>query len=292
MSRVFILDFSGKLRWMVEMDAEELFRKIPHYDGVHKLPPKGGTVRTARFEKPKLQQYGTATSAAEGAASVGVSTKHSERDDLIHCGLASNLYFRLMQKALEGEPLDSQDIESHRFQIMLEQQCIISLAAVFETFVKSIASDIEGFTHVPHKFSRIEVLLARKGIQVQELGDLKKRKHCKRMRDIVDFLFRVRNLAVHNGGIVDKPFQKHYGGLLRRNMMGKLIRIGYSDIYTIRSWTSYLVQEICKKVPGYHKVWLDYIQSVGIYLLSGLSGQFSYVDGSKSRWFELKEGGQ
>lgn len=274
------------------MNAEELFSRIPHYDGAHKLPPKGGTIRTARFEKPELQQYGGAMSVGEKPILVGVSTKHSGRDDMIHCGLATNLYFRLMRKALKGEPLDSQDLGSSRFQIMLEQQCIIGLAAVFETFVKSIVSDLEGFRHVPHNFSGIEILLARKDIQVQELGDLKKRKHYKRMRGIVDYLFRVRNLAVHNGGIVDRPFQKHYGGLLRRNMMGKLIRIEYSDVFAIRSWISYLVQEICKKVSGYHKVWLDYIQSVGIYLLSGLSGQFSYVDGSKSRWFELKEGGR
>lgn len=274
------------------MGTEELFRRIPHYDGAHKLPPKGGTVRTARFERPRLQQYGTEISAAEGAASVRISTKHSGRDDMIHCGLATNLYFRLMQKTLKGDSLDSHDLGSHRFQIMLEQQCIIGLAAVFETFVKSVVSDVKGFGHVPHNFSGLEHLLAKKAIQVRELGDLKKRKHYKRMGEVVDYLFRVRNLAVHNGGIVDKPFQKRYGGLLRRNMMGKLIRIGYSDVLAIRSWTSYLVQEICKRVPGYHRVWLDYVQSVGIYLFSGLRGQFSYVDGSKSEWFELREGSE
>jgi hypothetical protein len=272
------------------MDVERLFRSSWHYKGVHNLPPSRGTIKTARFEKPKLQFYKGAIATDEGPLPVEASMKHSDRDDMIHCGLATNLYFRLMQNMLKGELPDSKDLRSYRFKIMIEKECIIGLASAFETFIKGIIIDVRGFKHVPHNFKQIEKSLRKKDIKIRKLGDLDKREHFDRMKEIVNFLFLVRNLMVHNGGIVDKPFQKYYGGSLKKNMIGQLIRIEYTDVSTIRSWTSYLVQEICKKVPDHHKVWLDYVESVGIVYMSDVTATPVLRDGSEGPSFGLEEG--
>lgn len=272
------------------MDVEELFQKIPHYDGIHKLPQKGGTITRARFVKPKLQEFGGKLPAAGAPLVLKAITKHSDRDDMIHCGLSASLYFRLMQNVLDRKPPDPRYLQGHRFQVLLEQQCIVALASVFETFVKSIIGDAKGFKHVPHNFEGIDDFLKKKDIKIRELGDLGKRNNYRRIKNIVDYLFLVRNLIVHNGGIVDKPFQKHYGGRLKKKMIGKLIRIDYKDISAMRSWVSYLVQEICKRVPSYDKVWLDYVQSVGIVLPGEMSVQPVYLNGSVGPLFRLEEG--
>ena len=268
----------------------KLFKSSWHYEGVHKLPPKGGTIKTARFEKPKLQEFGGIVPGVGEPYRLTAITKHSERDDMIHCGLSSNLYFKLMRGILNGGVPDRKHLKGFRYQLLLEQQCIVALASVFETFAKSIIKDVKRFRHVPHNFDEIEKFLLKKGIKIRDLGDLKKKNNYERTRKIVDYLFLVRNLIVHNGGIVDDPFWRKYRGRIKKKTVGKLIRIEYSDLSAMRSWVSYLVQEICKEVPDYHDVWLDFVQSVGIIIPGEIRARPVFIDGSVGPGFGLEEG--
>lgn len=273
------------------MNVEDLFKKIPHYEGVHRLPAKGGTIKTARFEKPRLMEYETVMPFDTGDMPIRASIKKSDRDDMIHCGVATHFYFRIMEDVLSGKPLGRRVLRGNRFRLLLEHQCIIGLASTFEAFIKSVVSDVEGFMRVPHTFAAIEKLLQKKGIIVRELGDLRNKKNYGRMIQIVDYMFFVRNLCVHNGGIVDDSFRKHYKKNLKMKAVGKLIRIDHKDIYTMRSWVSYLVQEICKRVPRYDKVWQDYVLSVGIIVMRGLRARPVFINGSEGPDFEMEERG-
>lgn len=272
------------------MDIEQLFRSSWHFEGVHKLPPKGGTIETARFEKPKLQEFSATVPGNGRSYRLTAVAKHSERDDMIHCGLSANLYFKLMDDASQGKPSDRKLLKGYRFSLLLEQQSIVAVASVFETFVKSVIRDVKGFGHVPHNFDDISKFLKKKGINIRELGDLKNKKNYNRMKKIVDYLFLVRNLIVHNGGIIDERFRKQYNRRVKAKDLGKLIRTSHSDALAIRDWVSYLVQEICKKVPDYHDVWLDYVQSSGIVILSDLTATPTYIDMSEGPSFGLEEG--
>ena len=91
---------------------------------------------------------------------------------------------------------------------MLEQQSIISLVSVLETFIKSVQDDFNQSPKVYHNFDKNLKLLRKCGIVIQELELLSDGTIFKRTEEIINYSFYLRNLFVHNGGIVDKYFCK------------------------------------------------------------------------------------
>ncbi|KAF5418504.1 MAG: hypothetical protein C5S49_01660 [Candidatus Methanogaster sp.] len=104
------------------------------------------------------------------------------------------------------------------------------------------------------------------GIARNELELLKDDNIYSRTKEIIDYSFNLRNLYVHNGGIIDELFFKKYKNEIDENKIGLLIRLDYGDYGVIRQWLSFFIQEICRIVEGYNEVWKDYLLSTGIVL--------------------------
>ena len=138
------------------------------------------------------------------------------------------------------------------------------MVSVLETFIKSVQDDFNQSPIVNHNFDKIRKRLRKCGIIIQDLEFFNDRAIYKRTEEIINYSFYLRNLFVHNGGIVDKYFCKQ--NQINEDKIGNLIRINYDDYNTVRQWISFFIQEVCRVIEGYDKVWTDYLLSTGIIL--------------------------
>ncbi len=242
------------------------------------LSMKGGTIETASFQKPKLLEYlirfpkgfdfppeFLKVINSNEEITLAVSQKHSDKNEIIFTGLCSTLYSRLMSR--ENIETRINAINTFRFQVLLEQQSIISLVSVLETFMKSVQNDCnQESKFYYHSFKKVEKALKKCGIKIQELEYLRDKKIFSRTEEIMDYAFNLRNLFVHNGGIIDESFYEKYKNKIPSDKVGTLIRIEYKDYQVIRQWISLFIQEICRVIEGYEDVWTDYVLSNGIIL--------------------------
>lgn len=242
------------------------------------LSMEGGTIETAIFQEPKLLEYAMKfpkgsefpkefpkdLSSNDKEITLRVSQNNSGKNEIIFTGLSSTLYSRFKSENTAEAKINL--VNSFRFQILLEQQSIISLVSVLETFIKSVLIDHKQKERIYHTFDKITKVLQQCEIKTNELEFLKDKKIYSRTGEIIDYAFNLRNLYVHNGGIVDKSFYKKYKDRLDLNKIGMLIRIDYNDYKVIRQWLSFYIQEICRVVEGYNDVWTDYLLSTGIIL--------------------------
>ena len=243
------------------------------------LTKVGGTIETAVFQEPKLLEYMIKFPKGfkfppgfhkinnnKDETTLTFSENHSGKNEIIFTGLSSTLYSRLKSKDTTETRLNV--INTYRFQVLLEQQSIISLVSILETFMKSVQND-----HSPgntkffyHEFKKVKKALVKCGIILHELGSFRDKKTIKRTEEIINYAFNLRNLFVQNGGIVDKSFYEKYKDKIPSDNVGKLIRIEYNDYVVIRQWLSFFIQEICRVIEGYDDVWTDYLLSTGIVL--------------------------
>lgn len=254
-------------------------KKLSLYYEPAKLSMSGGTIETAIFQKPKLLEYlikfpkgfdfppFLKVSKTNDEITLAISQNHSGKNEIIFTGLSSTLYSKLMSKQTLDTKINA--INTFRFQVLLEQQSIISLVSVLETFIKSVRDDHnpnQQNNYINHSFKKVEKVLSACGIKIQNLEYLSDNKIHNRTEEIIDYAFNLRNLFVHNGGIVDKSFYEKYKGKVSSDKIGTLIRIEYSDYVVIRQWLSFFIQEICRVIEGYDDVWTDYLLSNGIIL--------------------------
>lgn len=256
-------------------------KKLTLYYEPAKLSMSGGTIRTAVFQKPKLLEYLVKfpkgfdfppflkISKTNDEITLAFSQNHSGKNEIIFTGLTSALYSRLKSQNTNEKITDV--INSFRFQVLLEQQSIISLVSVLETFIKNVRDEHihnqqNQNNYISHSFKKVEKVLSKCGIEIRKLEYLSDNKIHSRTEEIIDYAFNLRNLFVHNGGIVDKSFYEKYRGQVSTDIIGTLIRIEYSDYIVIRQWLSLFIQEICRVIEGYDDVWTDYLLSNGIML--------------------------
>ncbi len=251
----------------------------------------GGTIETASFQEPKLLKYLMKFPKGFGfppeflkvinpdeEITLAVSQNHSGKNEIIFTGLCSELYSRLMSRDAIETRINA--INTFRFHVLLEQQSIISLVSVLETFIKSVQKDRNRepkFYY--HNFKKVEDVLKRCGIKIRELEYLRDKKIFSRTEEIIDYAFNLRNLFVHNGGLVDESFYEKYNKI-PSDKVGKLIRIEYKDYEVIRQWLSFFIQEICRVIEGYNDVWTDYVLSSGI-VLPNLHLKLKAVNGNE-----------
>ncbi len=252
-------------------------KKLTLYYEPAKLSMSGGTIKTAVFQKPRLLEYlikfpkgfdyppFLKVSKTNDEITLAISQNHSDKNEIIFTGLSSTLYSKLMSKQTLDTKINA--IKTFRFQVLLEQQSIISLVSVLETFIKSVQKDCnQEPKFYYHTFDKVEEVLNTCGIMIQELDYLRDEKLFCRIEQIINYAFNLRNLFVHNGGIVDEFFYKKYINRIPSDKIGALIRIEYSDYVVIRQWLSFFIQEICRVIEGYDNVWTDYLLSNGIIL--------------------------
>ena len=252
-------------------------KKLKLYYTPEKLTMEGGTIDSAIFENKKLLEYKlkfpkdfdfppgfhkNENNDADDGYTLFISQNHSDKNEMIFTGISSNLYSALMSNDIDMENI--RKTHELRFQILLEQQSIISLVSVLETFIKSVQDDFNQSSIVNHNFNKIRKRLKKCGIIIQDLEFLNDRTIYKRTEEIINYSFYLRNLFVHNGGIVDKYFCEL--NQIEQDKIGKLIRINYDDYNTVRQWISFFIQEVCRVIEGYDKVWTDYLLSTGIIL--------------------------
>lgn len=236
-----------------------------------------GTIETAIFQEPKLltrvirfpkdfdfPPFSEIKNSKGDDIPLTISHNHSNKNDLIFTGLSSTLYSKFYSESTIEERIKL--INSFRFQILLEQQSIISLISVFETFITNVLKDHKKEMRFVHNFDDIIRVLNKCEIQFDELDYFKDEIMYYRVKEIIDYSFNLRNLFVHNGGIVDEMFCKRCGARINENEIGKLIRITFEDYDVIRQWLSFFIQEICRVIEGYDDVWTDYLLSTGILL--------------------------
>lgn len=248
-----------------------------HYEPT-KLSMLGGTIETAVFQEPKLLEYLVkfpkgfnfppgflkVTNPAEENI-FAFSQNHSGKNEIIFSGLCSTLYSRLMLGDTTETRINT--INTFRFRILLEQQSIISLVSALETFIKSIQNERnQEPKFYQHRFKKVKQVLSTCGIILHKLEYLGDDKILKRTEEIIDYAFNLRNLFIHNGGIVDKSFYEKYKDKISPDKIGTIIRIEFSDYIVIRQWLSFFIQEICRVIEGYDDVWTDYLLSSGIIL--------------------------
>ena len=252
--------------------------KLPFYYHPSNLPYAGGTIGTAIFETPKLLKYSITLPKGfntpieypnilnpdGGETTIEISQNNSGKDEIIFTGLSSTLYSEL--KSANSVEARIKAIDTIRFQIIMEQQSIISVVSVLETFVKSVQSDHGKPKRIHHRFSEIMKILNNCGIKKDNLELLNDEKTYSRTKEIIDYAFGLRNLYVHNGGIIDEHFYGKYKNKVDDTKIGLLIRIDYKDYIVIREWLSFFIQEICRIVEGYDDVWKDYLLSTGTVL--------------------------
>ena len=252
-------------------------KNLIQYYTPEKLTMEGGTIESAIFENKKLLEYkvtfpknfdfppgfhNVERNSMNNGYTLVISQNHSGKNEIIFTGLSSNLYSAIMSNNIDME--DIRKTHELRFQILLEQQAIISLVSVLETFIKSVQDDFNQILIVNHNFDKIRKRLKKCGIIIQDLEFFNDRAIYKRTEEIINYSFYLRNLFVHNGGIVDKYFCEQ--NQIDEDEIGKLIRINYDDYNTVRQWISFFIQEICRVIEGYDKVWTDYLLSTGIIL--------------------------
>jgi len=238
---------------------------------------EGGTIETAIFQEPKLLEYIVKFPKGFGfpqelsnvinsdnEITLNISQKHSDKNEVIFTGLASAFYSKFNLENSVEKRIHS--INTFRFQIMSEQQAIISLVSVLETFIKSVQTDYNQNKKLYHQFEDVMKQLKKCGIARNDLELLKDDNIYSRTKEIIDYSFNLRNLYVHNGGIIDELFFKKYKNEIDENKIGLLIRLDYGDYGVIRQWLSFFIQEICRIVEGYNEVWKDYLLSTGIVL--------------------------
>ena len=178
----------------------------------------------------------------------------------------------------------------YRASLLMEQQALISLAATLETVVMKVLRERGVKGRPNYTFGSFVKNLEDVGVNPHDFKHLRDPKVFGKVRDAFDFLFRLRNLIVHNGGIVDEEFyERHRKRSPPRLKVGALIRIGPLDQNALRGWTSLFVQELCRILPGYEAVWTDYVQAIGVFL-AGFKFRPEYFDGSLGPETELKEG--
>lgn len=263
---------------MIRKDSFPL-KKLKLYYTPEKLTMQGGTIESAIFENKKLLEYKLKfpkdfdfppgfhkieENDTDNGYMLVISQNNSDKNEMIFTGISSNLYSTLMSKGINREKIKK--THEFRFQILLEQQSIISLVSVLETFIKSVQDDFNQSPIVNHNFEKIRKRLKKCEIIIQDLELLNDRTIYKRTEEIINYSFYLRNLFVHNGGIVDKYFCKQ--NQIDEDKIGKLIRINYNDFVVIRQWISVFIQEVCRVIEGYEDVWTDYLLSTGILLSS------------------------
>jgi hypothetical protein len=173
----------------------------------------------------------------------------------------------------------------------MEQQALISLAATIETLVVRALRERGVRGRPNYTFGAFVKGLEDAGIKPHEFKHLVDPAVFGKVRDAFDYLFRLRNLIVHNGGIVDEEFYERYRKRSPQGLkVGSLIRVGPLDQNALRGWTSLFIQELCRNLPGYEAVWTDYVQAVGIFL-PGFTFRPEYFDGTVGPETELREGG-
>lgn len=236
-----------------------------------------GTVETAIFQEPKLlthvirfpndfdfPPFSEIINPKDDDIPLTISHNHSNKNDIIFTGLSSTLYSKFYSESTNEERIKL--INSFRFQILLEQQSIISLISVFETFITNVLKDNKKEMRFVHNFDDIIRVLNKCEIKFDELDYFKDEIMYSRVKEIIDYSFNLRNLFVHNGGIVDEMFCKRCETRINEDKIGKLIRISFEDYNVIRQWLSFFIQEICRVLEGYDDVWTDYLLSTGIIL--------------------------
>lgn len=235
------------------------------------------TIETAIFQEPKLlthvirfpkdfdfAPFSKIDTSPGDDIPLSISHNHSNKNEIIFAGLSSNLYSKFYSESTIEEK--SKIVNSFRFQILLEQQSIISLISVFETFITNVLKDHNQKTRFLHNFDDIIRVLNKCEIELKELDYFKDDKMYSRVKEIIDYSFNLRNLFVHNGGIVNEIFCRRCGNGINVDKSGKLIRISFEDYNVIRQWLSFFIQEICRVIEGYDGVWTDYLLSTGIVL--------------------------
>lgn len=253
------------------------FEKLIFHFKPENLSMEGGTIETAIFQEPKLLEYTLKFPKGFGfpqellnvinsddEITLKISQKHSDKNEVVFTGLSSAFYSRFNLENSVEKRINS--INTFRFQIMLEQQAIISLVSVLETFIKSVQTDHNQNKKIYHYFTDVMKQLNKCEIARNDLELLKDDKLYSRTKEIIDYSFNLRNLYVHNGGIIDELFLKKYKNVLDKNKLGLLLRLDYADYAVIRQWLSFFIQEICRVVEGYNEVWTDYLLSTGIVL--------------------------
>jgi len=276
-------------------------KKLICYYSPENLSMTGGTIESAIFSDIKLLEYKirfpkgfefppsfikNPEEYRDKEVTLKLSQNNSGNDALIFTGMSSNFYSSLMSENINKSR--AQERDQLRFAIMLEQQSIISLVSVLEVFIKSIQETQNKPLRILHLFDNIEEVLAKCGVKINKLDFFTDTKIYNRTKEVINHAFNLRNLYVHNGGIVDKYFVKRCEIQNDGDKIGKLIRVNYSDYNVIRQWTSFFVQEVCRVVEGYEKVWTDYLQSTGI-ILSDPSIHLKLEDGTIFK-IPLKDG--
>ena len=256
------------------------------------LLTEGGTIETALFVEAKLLEYAITFPKGFGfppklrdmldensETTFEMSHNHSGKNEIIFAGLSSNFYTKFLLCDDINEKIKS--INTFRFRILLEQQSIISLVSVLETFIKSVQEEHNQNARMSHTFKDVTYVLKKCGIKRDGLEYLIDEKIYSRTREIINYAFDLRNLFVHNGGIIDRWFYARYPHKIHEDKIGKLIRIEYEDYNIIREWLSFFIQEVCRVIEGYNEVWTDYLLSTGIVLpdvnITLKSGDEEYV---------------
>lgn len=236
-----------------------------------------GTIETAIFQEPKLlthairfpkdfdfPPFGEINNSKNDDIPLSISHNHSNKNEIVFAGLSSTFFSKFYSESTIEERIKL--INSFRFQILLEQQSIISLISVFETFITNVLKDHKQETRFVHNFNSIIKVLNKCDIKLDELDYFKDEIMYSRVKEIIDYSFNLRNLFVHNGGIVNEIFCGRCGTRISEDRIGQLIRISFEDYTVIRQWLSFFVQEICRVIEGYDDVWTDYLLSTGIIL--------------------------
>lgn len=244
----------------------------------HKLTMDGGTIETAIIEDPKLHHFEITFPKdfkfppdfyklgfpKDDEITLTLSMNHSGKNDIIFTGISSYMYSKI--KSI-GHLERSLNVSEYRFILLLEQQAIISSVSLFETFISNVVKDLKYNMKVYNDFKNIKKSLDQCGIDIKNLEGMSNQEIFDRTSKILRYVFALRNLYVHNGGIINEKFYRKFQEDLSQEDIGKLIRVSYNDYQIIKEWTSFFIQEICRIIEGYDKVWKDYILSSGILIL-------------------------
>lgn len=253
-------------------------KKLIMYYQPNKLTMNGGTIDTAIIEDPQLLHFEITFPKdfefpsdfyelglpKDDEITLTLSLNHSEKNDIIFTGISSYMYSKIKSSGNLERSLNESE---YRFMLLLEQQSIISLVSLFETFISNVVRDLNYNMKFYNDFRSIKKSLKQCGIDIKNLEGMINQKILDRASKILKYVFLLRNLYVHNGGIINEKFHRKFPEELSQDNIGKLIRVSYNDYQIIREWTSFLIQEICRIIGGYDKVWKDYVLSSGILIL-------------------------
>lgn len=272
------------------MNTKEKIYKMHLYKSIDSIQSEGGTIATARFEDPQLQYYSGDVEINDNKLSIEASINHSKNNEMIYSGLSLH-YYTYFHDLLENKEkeLTVENVINNRFMIIIEHQAILSLASMFETFIRRLLPRKKK-RGLHQNFKSIENVLKSISIDLKTLAPLDKENHYQRMKEIIDYLFMLRNLIIHNGGVVNKSFYNRYKKQIDKSTKGKIIRVNNDDIKVIRQWISFLVQKICEQKNGYETVWQDWLFSSGIILMNKVQLFETSSNGKNIIYHHLKEG--